>query len=71
MFRHLIGTVKYLSHEIFCDKINHNKIFIQTKKVDIVELNFSMTREKNIFVAKRNLIEYIWENAKLEGLGVT
>lgn len=32
---------------------------------------FSMTREENIFVAKRNLIDYIWKSAKLEGLGVT
>lgn len=32
---------------------------------------FSMTREENIFVAKRNLIDYIWKSARLEGLGVT
>ena len=32
---------------------------------------FSMTREENIFVAKRNIIDYIWKSAKLEGLGVT
>ena len=32
---------------------------------------FSMTREENIFTAKRNLIDYIWKSAKLEGLGVT
>lgn len=30
-----------------------------------------MTREENIFVAKRNIIDYIWKSAKLEGLGVT
>ena len=32
---------------------------------------FSLTRDDNIFVAKRNLIDYIWKSAKLEGLGVT
>ncbi len=32
---------------------------------------FSMTREENIFTAKRNLVDYIWKSAKLEGLGVT
>ncbi|HBT64510.1 MAG TPA: cell filamentation protein Fic [Ruminococcaceae bacterium] len=32
---------------------------------------FSMTREENVFVAKRNIIDYIWKSAKLEGLGVT
>lgn len=32
---------------------------------------YSMTREENIFVAKRNIIDYIWKSAKLEGLGVT
>lgn len=32
---------------------------------------FTMTREENIFVAKRNIIDYIWKSAKLEGLGVT
>lgn len=32
---------------------------------------FQMTREENIFVAKRNIVDYIWKSAKLEGLGVT
>jgi len=32
---------------------------------------YEMTREENIFVAKRNLVDYIWKSAKLEGLGVT
>jgi Fic family protein len=30
-----------------------------------------MTREDNIFVAKRNIVDYIWKSAKLEGLTVT
>lgn len=36
-----------------------------------MESKFSMTREENIFVVKRNIIDYIWKSAKLEGLGVT
>jgi hypothetical protein len=30
-----------------------------------------MTREQNIFAAKRNIVDYIYKSAKLEGLGVT
>ncbi len=30
-----------------------------------------MTREENIFTAKRNIIDYIWKSARLEGLAVT
>ena len=30
-----------------------------------------MTREQNTCVAKRNIVDYIWKSAKLEGLGVT
>jgi Fic family protein len=32
---------------------------------------YRMTREDNIFVAKRNIVDYIWKSAKLEGLNVT
>lgn len=32
---------------------------------------YNMTREENIFVAKRNIVDYIWKSAKLEGLAVT
>ena len=32
---------------------------------------FCMTLEENIFLAKRNIIDYIWKSAKLEGLSVT
>lgn len=32
---------------------------------------YQMTREENIFVAKRNIIDYIWKSARLEGLAVT
>jgi len=36
-----------------------------------MEAKYTMTREQNIFVAKRNIVDYIWKSAKLEGLGVT
>jgi len=36
-----------------------------------VEPKYRMTREDNIFVAKRNIVDYIWKSAKLEGLTVT
>jgi len=32
---------------------------------------FNMTVEQNIFVAKRNVVDYIFKSAKLEGFGVT
>jgi len=32
---------------------------------------YKMTVEQNIFLAKRNIVDYIWKSAKLEGLGVT
>jgi len=32
---------------------------------------FNMTMEQNVFVAKRNIVDYIWKSAKLEGLSVT
>ena len=30
-----------------------------------------MTAEQNIFVAKRNIVDYIWKSANLEGIAVT
>ena len=32
---------------------------------------FHLTREQNIFIAKRNIVDYIWKSANLEGIGVT
>lgn len=32
---------------------------------------FEMTVEENIFVAKRNIVDYIWKSANLEGIAVT
>jgi len=32
---------------------------------------FCMTQEQNIFLAKRNIVDYIYKSARLEGLGVT
>ena len=36
-----------------------------------MEAKYNMTVEQNIFVAKRNIIDYIWKSARLEGIGVT
>lgn len=35
------------------------------------ENKYRMTVEQNVFLAKRNIVDYIWKSAKLEGLGVT
>ena len=35
------------------------------------EDKYNMTQEQNVFVVKRNLIDYIWKSAKLEGISVT
>lgn len=35
------------------------------------ERKFNLTTEENIFVAKRNIVDYICKSAKLEGLSVT
>ena len=32
---------------------------------------YNMTREENIFIAKRNVVDSIWKSAKLEGANVT
>ena len=32
---------------------------------------FNLTREQNLLVAKRNIVDYIWKSANLEGIGVT
>lgn len=36
-----------------------------------MEAKYHMTVEQNIFVVRRNIIDYIWKSAKLEGLAVT
>lgn len=32
---------------------------------------FNLTREENVFVSRRNIIDYIWRSANLEGIKVT
>lgn len=32
---------------------------------------YNMTKEENIFIAKRNIVDYIWKSANLEGVEVT
>ena len=36
-----------------------------------MENKFNLTREQNVFVVKRNIVDYIWKSANLEGIGVT
>ncbi|MDR1821477.1 MAG: Fic family protein [Oscillospiraceae bacterium] len=36
-----------------------------------MEDRFNMTVEQNIFLAKRNVVDYIWKSANLEGIAVT
>ena len=36
-----------------------------------IKNKFSMSVEENIFVAKRNIVDYIWKSANLEGIAVT
>lgn len=36
-----------------------------------MQAKYHMSVEENIFVAKRNLVDYIWKSANLEGIGVT
>lgn len=36
-----------------------------------MQAKYRMTLEQNIFVAKRNIVDYIWKSAKLEGFAVT
>lgn len=39
--------------------------------MDIVENKYNLTAEQNIFVAKRNIVDYIWKSANLEGIIIT
>ncbi len=32
---------------------------------------YNMTQKQNIFLAKRNIVDYIWKSANLEGIGIT
>ena len=36
-----------------------------------MQSKYHMTVEQNVFVAKRNIVDYIWKSAHLEGLAVT
>lgn len=36
-----------------------------------MESRYHMTQAENVFLAKRNLVDYIWKSANLEGIGVT
>lgn len=35
------------------------------------QAKYNMSREQNVFWAKRNIVDYIWKSANLEGTEVT
>lgn len=37
----------------------------------LVQDLYKLTQEQNIFIAKRNIVDYIWKSANLEGIAVT
>ena len=36
-----------------------------------MKAKYKMTQEQNIFVAERNIVDYIWKSAHLEGINIT
>lgn len=50
---------------------NLEEIKSEIEKNKMMKPKFDMTLEQNIFLAKRNIVDYIWKSAKLEGLNVT
>ena len=36
-----------------------------------MENKYNLTRKQNVFIAKRNIVDYIWKSANLEGIDVT
>ena len=36
-----------------------------------MENKFNLTRKQNVFVAKKNIVDYIWKSTNLEGIDVT
>ena len=32
---------------------------------------FNLTREQNVFIVKRNIVDYIWKIANLEGIEIS
>ncbi|MCL2044887.1 MAG: Fic family protein [Oscillospiraceae bacterium] len=43
----------------------------ESRGVPVITNKFNMTVPQNVFLAKRNIVDYIWKSAKLEGLAVT
>ena len=36
-----------------------------------MKAKYHMTREETLFAVRRNIVDYIWKSARLEGLSVT
>ena len=52
-------------------KVVNNTFTINVKEAITIDAKYKMTQEQNIFVAKRNIVDYIWKSANLEGISVT
>lgn len=37
----------------------------------MMENKYNLTTEANVFIAKRNIVDYIWKSANLEGIAIT
>ena len=37
----------------------------------MLEDKYNMTREQNVFLAKRNIVDSIWKSSHIEGINVT
>ena len=46
-------------------------VFEVKKEVNFMENKYNMTLEQNIFLAKRNLVDNVYANAKMEGINIT
>lgn len=64
---YLINVLLFLSRRI---RTCYNGIEMSNGAM-IMKNKYNLTREENIFIAKRNIVDYIWKSANLEGIAVT
>jgi len=70
--RGIYDIVRFDDSPVEIRNIENNSPVISNIDGDFsISNKYHMTVEQNIFVAKRNIIDYIWKSAKLEGLAVT
>lgn len=56
------------NHTLTCSQ---NKGTVLLRRGPMYQKKFEMTVEENVFWAKRNLVDYIWKGANLEGIAIT